>query len=274
MSNIKIGLQLYSIRDKMEADMEKALAEVKRIGYDYVETAGTFGKSADEVRALLDKYGLKCISAHQGLEFYKKDFDSAVKFMKTVGAEYSAIPSWGRDLFVNDWDNTVKQFSEYGEKLANAGIKLLYHNHDYEFEGVDGECIIDRIFKAVPREFISPEFDTCWIKYASYEPTEYIKNYAPLEVVHLKDFWCKRLADGPVYQLISEGEDGVLPPADESRDFEFRTIGGGMQDIPAIMRACEEAGVKYAIVEQDNWHESDSLECAAKSREYLKKIGY
>lgn len=64
MNELKVGLQLYSIRDKMEENMDKALENVKEIGYDYVEFAGYFGKSADEIKKLLDKYELTCISVH------------------------------------------------------------------------------------------------------------------------------------------------------------------------------------------------------------------
>ena len=66
MSNLKVGILLYSIRDKMEQNMDEALKNVKAIGYDYVEFAGYFGKTKDEVKEILDKYDLKCISVHQG----------------------------------------------------------------------------------------------------------------------------------------------------------------------------------------------------------------
>ena len=70
MSNLKVGLQLYSLRGKMEQDMEGTLKAVKEMGYDYVEFAGYFGKSAEEVKAILDKYDLKCISVHQYLYLF------------------------------------------------------------------------------------------------------------------------------------------------------------------------------------------------------------
>ena len=54
MKKFKVGIQLYSVRDAMEQDMDATLAKVKEMGYDYVEFAGYFGKSAEEVKALLD----------------------------------------------------------------------------------------------------------------------------------------------------------------------------------------------------------------------------
>ena len=92
MKKFKVGLQLYSVRDQMEKDMEGTLKAVKEMGYDYVEFAGYFGKSAEEIRALLDKYGLICISVHQGLDFYEEGGQSAAEYIKTLGANFSAIP--------------------------------------------------------------------------------------------------------------------------------------------------------------------------------------
>ena len=72
MKKFKVGLQLYSVRDEMQNDLEATLKAVKEMGYDYVETAGYFDRTAEEFRALLDKYGLTCISVHQALDFYEK----------------------------------------------------------------------------------------------------------------------------------------------------------------------------------------------------------
>ena len=65
MSKFKLGLQLYTIRDEMEKDMDACLKKVKEMGYECVEFAGFFGKSAEEVKAILDKYGLEAVSSHQ-----------------------------------------------------------------------------------------------------------------------------------------------------------------------------------------------------------------
>ena len=70
MKKFKIGLQLYSVRDDMEKDMDLTLKQVKEMGYDCVEFAGYFGKSAEEVKAILDKYGLEAVSVHQRHEVF------------------------------------------------------------------------------------------------------------------------------------------------------------------------------------------------------------
>ena len=275
MSNLKIGLQLYSVRDKMEKDLEATLKTVKEIGYDYVEFAGYFDRSASELRAILDKYGLKCPSVHQGLDFYIEKGDEGIEFIKALGAEYSAIPWYQAQTLKDEFDKTMELFTQMGKKLYDGGLKMLYHNHDFEFDKIGGECIIDKIYSTVPAQYLNPEFDTCWVKYAGYEPVEYLNTYkGRINVVHIKDFWAKKLASGPVYALIDSDGKEIKTESKEERGFEFRPVGSGIQDVKAIMEASEKAGAQYVIVEQDDWYTNDSLECAKKSREYLKSVGY
>ena len=88
MKKFKIGLQLYSIRENVEKDMDAALKAVKEMGYDCVEFAGFFGKSAEEVRAMLDKYGLEAISVHQTAEPWLKEGQKAIDYLKTDGVKF------------------------------------------------------------------------------------------------------------------------------------------------------------------------------------------
>jgi sugar phosphate isomerase/epimerase len=92
MKDFKVGIQLYSVRDHMNQDFYGTLKAIKNAGYDYVEFAGYFGKSAEEIRAMLDELGLECISVHEGAETYLNGGKAAVDFLNTIGAKYSAIP--------------------------------------------------------------------------------------------------------------------------------------------------------------------------------------
>ena len=122
-----------SIRDKMEADMDAALRAVKEIGYDYVEFAGYYGKSAEEIRALLDKYALECVCVHQSIDFYEERGAAGDEFVKALGAKYSAIPWYNKDVLYADLDNILEKFESMGKFLLENGLPLLYHNHDFEF---------------------------------------------------------------------------------------------------------------------------------------------
>ena len=275
MSDLKIGLQLYSVRDKMEKDMDATLKAVKEMGYDCVEMAGYFDKSAEEIRAMLDKYGLECISAHQGLPFYEEKGVEGAEFVKKLGAKYSVIPWYEKEEFHNDLNEQIELFERMGKFLKDNGLQMLYHNHDFEFVPINGELIIDQLYTRVSKEYLNPEFDTCWIKYAGYEPTEYLDKYkGRIDIVHIKDFWCTKMGGGPVYALIDENGNEIKNDNKEDNKFEFRPVGYGLQDVKAIVEASIKAGAGYLIVEQDNSYDNDSLENAKKSRDYLKSIGY
>jgi sugar phosphate isomerase/epimerase len=276
MKKFKVGLQLYSVRDQMEKDMEGTLKAVKEMGYDCVEFAGYFGKSAEEIRALLDKYSLTCISVHQGLDFYEEGGQSAAEYIKTLGAKYSAIPWYQAEKLAGspEWEETKALFNRCGELLQKNGIQMLYHNHDFEFVKVDGKYKHDYLMQEIARDLLKPEFDTCWVRYAGEDPCKYLDMYAgDVDVLHLKDFTCKKLANGPAYALIDAEGNPIKAASKEENEFQFRPVGQGMQDFPAILAAAEKAGTEYIIVEQDQTYELPSLEAVRQSREYLKTLG-
>lgn len=275
MKKFKVGLQLYSIRDAMEKDMEAALKAVKEMGYDYVEFAGYYGKSAEEVKAILDKCGLEAVSVHQAIDLFDKEGKAAVDYLKTLGVKYCALPSYPADEFHNNWDKTIERFKAVSKLLREGGIQLMYHNHDFEFQKIDGEYILDKLYNAIPNDMLKPQFDTCWVHYAGENPAEYIKKYnGKIEVLHLKDFVCEKLGNGPVYALIDENGNEIKKGSQEENGFKFVPVGSGIQDFPAILEAAEEAGVEYVIVEQDSSVDRAQMDAAKMSRDYLKTLGF
>ncbi len=274
MKKFKVGLQLYSIREDMEKDMDAALKAVKEMGYDYVEFAGYFGKTAEEVKMLLDKYGLEAVSVHQAIDIFEDDAQAAVDYLKTLGVKYCAIPWCDISGYMDNWDGTIAKFTKVGELLKTNGIKLAYHNHDFEFQKIDGEYVMDKLYSTMPADLLQPEFDTCWVHYAGVNPAEYIKKYAGrLEILHLKDFVCEKLGGGPVYGLIDTSGNEMKSKSKEDNGFRYMPVGSGIQDWDAILTAAEEAGVEYVIVEQDQSPERPAMESAKMSRDYLKSIG-
>jgi sugar phosphate isomerase/epimerase len=274
MSNVKIGLQLYSVRDKMAESVENTLRAVKEMGYDYGEFAGYFDHTAEELADLLKKYDLGCVSVHQVLDLYRDKGAEGAEFVKKIGVDFSVIPWYSKDNYTEEkMAATLAYFRDMIAIVNKAGMQMLYHNHDFELARFGDTTILDYLFANV--EGLNPEFDTCWIKYAGYEPCDYLKKYAGrYKVVHLKDFTCRELGAGPAYALIDKDGKEIKTKSREENEFRFRPVGAGMQDIPAIIKTAIEGGAEYFIVEQDQSYEQDSLEAAKQSREYLRSIGY
>lgn len=269
MKKFNVGLQLYGVRNAMAEDFEGTLRAVRDMGYEYVEFTTFFDKTGEEVKALLDELGLKCISAHKGLDYYEGE--RAIEDLKAIGIKFSVIPWYDKTKLAGTegWEESKKVFNELADRLAENGIKLGYHNHEFEFATYQGKTLHDYIFEAVPADKMDPEIDTCWVRYASLNPEDMIRKYkGRVEVVHLKDFVCKRFGGGPVYELI--GSD-AKPATREENGFEFRPLGDGIQDFATILKACEECGTETVIVEQDKTYGGmTELEAAKRSRDYLK----
>ncbi len=275
MKKFRVGIQLYSLRNVIEEiGMDAALAEVKKLGYDCVEFAGYAGHTAVEIKAMLEKYGLDAISVHQGPDVFIDKAEETIEYLKTIGVKYCAIPWYNRDKLIGypEWEDTVKLFSGAAKKLAENGIKMCYHNHDFEYDKYEDKCIIDHIFETIPE--LSPEFDTGWVTYAGEKPAKYIEKYADrVEIIHLKDFYAKKLKSGPVYALIDDegNAEGGNTLADNG--FMYKPLGSGLLDVPAVLSAAEKADAECVIVEFDESPENPPLEDARLSREYLKSLG-
>ena len=274
MKKFNVGIQLFGVRDSMAADFEGTLKALRDMGYEYVEFAGYYGKTSEEIKNILDELGLKCISVHQTLDFFNDDPQGAVDYLKGFGVKYVVVPWYEKHLLAGnpEWEQTAELFRDRAELFAKNGMMLGYHNHDFEFVKVDGKYVHDYIFEAVAEDKIFPEIDTCWVRYAGLSPEDKICQFAGrVPVVHLKDFTCSALGGGPVYDLIGTDGSTEKTAAKQENVFEFRPLGNGIQDFAKILEACEKSGTETVIVEQDKTYGGmTELEAAKIARDYLK----
>ena len=268
--SLPIAIQVYSVRDKASQDLKGTLAELKAMGYDGVEFAGLYNHSAAEVKAMCEEIGLVPLSAHTNLGDIRANMEGLVATYAEIGVKYMAL-AWAspEDRPGGDnWDKSREDIAAMCKECAKHGITFLYHNHDFEFEKIDGKYLLDILYETIPE--LGTELDTCWVRVGGANPADYILKYtgrAP--VVHLKDFVGKRGEN--MYELIGDS----TAKADTDGAFGLRYVGEGVQDFPAIISAAEKAGCSWLIVEQDSPSPNKtSMECARLSREYLKSIGY
>ena len=270
---LPVALQLYSVRGDLEADFLGTLCKVSEIGYDGVEFAGLYGHEPAQIKKWCDSLGLVPVSAHVPLAEMLADMDKVIADYKAIGCEYIVVPYVteerrpGGELFMQ----MVEEIRDLGKKAKEAGLVLLYHNHDFEFAKLDnGQCGLDYLYENVPADLLQTELDQCWLKYAGYEPVEYLQKYSGRSpVVHLKDFFVQGKQEGDPYALIGldEGEKKA------NTAFEFRPVGYGVQDIPSIIAASEAAGSKWLVVEQDNPSMGKTpFECVKMSMDYLNSL--
>lgn len=159
---VRIALQLYSVRDECAKDLPGVLKAVARMGYEGVEFAGYHGRSAEELKKLLDENKLVCCGTHISLEsLLGEEFDKTVAFNKTLGNRYLIVPGLAAERTKSRaaWLETAKLFNEISKKLEPHRMWVGYHNHTSEFKPLDGELPWDTFFGTTDRRVVM-QFDT------------------------------------------------------------------------------------------------------------------
>ena len=270
MNRQNIALQVYSVRDDLDKDFFGTLRAVKDMGYTGVEFAGLYGNDPEQVKAFCEEIGLTPLSAHISIQEFMADVDGVVDTYAKVGIQYAAIPWLGEEMRPGHegYAEFKKWVALISAKLKEKGIVLGYHNHDFEFEKVNGEYILDIMYRDMAADVLVTQLDTCWVNVGGENPAAYVSKYAGrIPTVHLKDFKGSKAEN--MYGLI--GVEGSETKADDTK-FMLTPVGMGCQDFKAIVAAGDAGGAKWYIVEQDEPSMGlTALECAKASIEYLHK---
>lgn len=277
MKTLPVGLQVYSIRDMLEdtpENFKSVMQQVRDYGYSGVELAGTYGLEPEYIRDALDEIGLVPFSAHVPLAEMIEDAEKVASIYKIIGCKYIVVPYLPEEFrpLTPGYEKGIKEMTRIGKVMKDAGMQMLYHNHDFEFVRMPGGSYgFDDIYKQVPPESLASEPDTCWIKVAGENPAAYVEKYkgrAP--VIHLKDY-IKEGNPKNLYKLIGIETDEV---DEDTGVFEFRPVGFGQQVWLPVLSASIKAGAEWVVVEQDEHYDIPSMECARRSRDYLKILGW
>ena len=268
---LSIAVQVYSVRNDAKEDLRGTLEKIKKMGYDGVEFAGLYGHTPAEVKAMCEEIGLTPISAHVPYLDMLADPKGVLSQYAEIGVKFVAVPYLTEEYRpgTEKFPEVVKNVEMLGKVAKELGIQLLYHNHDFEFAKIDGKYALDVLYDTVPADYLKTELDVCWVNVGGENPVDYLLKYTDrAPVVHMKDFYGDRSDD--MYELIGIEKKAPTRPA----NFEFRPVGSGKQDVPAILDAAAKAGASWIVVEQDQPSMGlSAMESAEKSRAYLKSIG-
>ena len=182
---MEYGIQLFSVRDLTEKNMDEALRKVSELGYKYVEFAGFFGIPAEEIRRMLDQYGLLVSGTHTVWQEIADHFEETVAYHKTIGCRNIIIPG-GDFSDQKKLDALVEVINEFQPKLAAEGITLGFHNHFGEFlPNADGSNIEDQL---IYRTNVLLEIDTYWAYVGMKNPIALLERLKDrVRVIHLRD---------------------------------------------------------------------------------------
>jgi sugar phosphate isomerase/epimerase len=245
----KVGLQLYTVRDKMKEDFEGTLARVAQIGYKEVEFAGYSNHTPADVKAILDRHGLSAPSTHIALgdmDEWKKALDTA----KAIGHDYIVVP-WipeEKRKTLDDWKSVASVFNQAAQMAKDAGLQFAYHNHEFEFPKVEGQIPYDVLLQNTDPKLVQLEIDLYWITKGGQDPLSYFARWpGRVPLVHVKDS-----AGAPEHKMAD--------------------VGQGKIDWKRIFAKRDQAGIKHAFVEHDQ--PPQPFEDIAASYNYLKNLEF
>jgi sugar phosphate isomerase/epimerase len=251
------GLELYSVRHRMEKDMPGTLKLVRRWGFTEVEGGVFQGKTAAETRALLDEHGLRMQSSLVGYEAFAKDLDAVIADAKTLGLTFVGT-AWiphQRPFGKAHVDKALEDFTKWGKALRGAGLRLFYHVHGYEFQPSPDGTLMDTLIKHTPADAVDFQADVFWVARGGGDPVGLLKKYpGRFKLAHLKD-----IEKG----VALNDATGTAP------DETSVVLGAGQLDIPAILRAARDSGVTHYYIEDEH---PDAYSQIPKTLEYLRNL--
>ena len=182
---MKYGLQLYSVRDSAADNFEEMLASVAKMGYSFVESAGFYDRTAEQVKETLDKNGITLCSTHTSFRRVRDELDETIAYHKAVGCSNIVLPGAPINTAA-EIDELVEVINRAIPKIEAAGMRLHFHNHSKEFiPNADGQIPHDEL---AARTKVNFEIDTFWAFNAGLDPIALLDKYADrVSLIHLKD---------------------------------------------------------------------------------------
>ena len=248
---MRVGAQLYTARAlcQTQEGFADTLARVADIGYTTVQVSGTCPYEADWLRAQLDKNGLECVLTHIPLARLTGEMDRVIDDHRRFGCGMAGLGYWAFD---EAGDMTLSRWLEVVPPIADAahdgGLYFMYHNHANEFKRANGRLILETLAEAVPADRMGFTLDTYWVQVGGGDPAQWLEKLAGrIPAIHLKD--------------CGFGQS-------------MEVVGEGNINFDRVFEKAEAGGTKYMLVEQDDCHGEDPVDCLRRSYDYLKACGF
>ena len=247
----RIGVQLYTVRDRMQADVAGTLRAVAALGYAEVETAGLHGLPPAQFRAALDAAGLVSPAGHYAIEELRADAGAVFATARTLGQRWVVVP-WldERERTAEGYRRVAADLNQFGAAARGQGMRIAYHNHDFEFARLpDGGSGYDILWDETDAERVDLELDLFWAVKGGWDPAALLaRRPGRIRLCHVKD-----MADVKGAQTMVD-------------------VGAGEIDFAAILAAARGAGVAHYFVEHDN--PPDSLATLRNSIQHLRGLSF
>ena len=248
---MRIGAQLYTARDacKTLEDFAETLRRVADIGYKTVQVSGTCAYEAEWLKAELSKNGLQCPLTHISPAELTGNLEKVIRDHEVFDCKYIGLGYWAFDesrgmsfdQFMDTWPGVARSIRDHGKYF-------MYHNHDREFIHLDGKPILAHLAEKIPAEIMGFTLDTFWVQAGGGDPAQWLETLSGrVPCIHLKDYGYGR---------------------------SMEALGEGNINFDRVFKKAETAGTRYMLVEQDDCHGEDPIECLRRSYQYLASHGF
>jgi sugar phosphate isomerase/epimerase len=235
---MKIGLQLYSVRDALSADYLGTLQKVKQMGYAGVELFGAH-LEATSIKAMLEETGLIAIAHHFSFSELHENFEGCVERAKGIGLDF-LVCSWSMPTEDLSWQDIIKELAAINAKCAALGLRFAYHNHDHEMtQQLNGTAVLEQIY-----QIMDLEIDLAWVHAGGQNPAEYLEQHTEkTKLLHFKDV----KLEGGTWQTVE--------------------LGHGSVPLTEILSVLKTTAKPWLVVEQD--HSPDPIGSAERNFQWL-----
>lgn len=251
------GVVSYTYRNYFEKDVPSTLDMIKRAGFTDIEFSSLFGKTAAELRKMLDERGLKCSSFGVSYDDLLNKTQVVAENAKTLGAEYVRVASIPHKASITlvEMQTAIEFFNTVGKILKEQfGLTFIYHNHGFEFQPYNNGTLYDYLVTETNPKYVSFELDILWAFFPGQNPAELLKKYGKrYKTLHLKDL--KKGVKGNLSGGTSKENDVVL--------------GTGQIDIAAVLKAAKKAKIKHYYIEDES---NNIREQVPQSIAYIKEL--
>lgn len=250
--SIPVGLELYSVRDALQKDPQGTVRAVAQMGYQVVEFYGPYfdwsEAQARDMRKLMDDLQIRCLSTHNDeANFSDAKIEHTKSLNLILGSKY-VVQAWSDPKpSIDGWKELATKLNTASDKLAPAGLKVGYHNHDAEWKPVEGKRPIE-ILAANTKPAVMLQLDVGTCLEAGADPVAWIQaNPGRIRSIHCKD-WSPDPSVG------------------------YKTLfGEGKADWKGIFQGAESVGgVEYYLIEQEGSRYPE-LETARRCLEAFRK---
>lgn len=253
------GMVSYTFRKSLSKDAAATLDTLKGLGIKDMEFSSLFGKTAPELRKLLDERGIKCSSFGVSYDDALNKTQEVGQNAKALGAKFvrvAWIPHKG-PFTVEMAQQTVADFNKMGKLLKDEfGLTFCYHNHGYEFEKHEDGTLMDYIIQKTDPKYVSFELDMLWAFFPGHDPAALINKYPTrFKLVHMKD--------------LRKGVQGNLSGGTPVENDV--ALGTGQLDIPTILKAAKKSSIQHYYIEDESPSYATQV---PQTIAYLKSLTY